>query len=119
MLNYLSNTPLDRLRRQTQTYAVKNFLILADAGFDGRQIQDGDVIPPVHRHGTLRAPERIGRAELVAQARLDGLYGQRWKCETVHSVIKRKFGDKVRSRTTSLHFREVFVKGLIYNIHLF
>jgi hypothetical protein len=94
-------------------------MILADAGFDGRQVKFGDVIPPVRRHGTLRAPERIARAELVGQARLDGLYGQRWKCETVHSVIKRKFGDTVRSRTTRLHFREVFVKGLIYNLHLF
>jgi hypothetical protein len=72
----------------------------------------------VRRHGALRAPERIARAELVAQARLDGLYGQRWKCETVHSVIKRKFGDTVRSRTTRLHFREVFVKGLIYNFYV-
>jgi hypothetical protein len=85
---YQDSALLDRLRRQTQTYATKNLIILADAGFDGRQIKDGDVIPPVRRHGTLRAPERIARAELVAQARLDCLYGQRWKCETVHSVIK-------------------------------
>ncbi len=61
----------------------------------------------------------VRHTELVEQARLDGLYGQRWKCEPVHSVIKRKFGDTVRSRTTRLHFREIFVKGLIYNIHLY
>jgi hypothetical protein len=40
----------------------------------------------VRRHGTLRTPERIARAELVAQARLDRLYGQCWKCETVSSA---------------------------------
>ncbi len=77
-----------------------------------------EITPPVRRDGALRAPERIARSELVAQARLDGLNGQRWKCETVYSVIKRKFGDTVRSRTTRLHFREVFVKGLIYNFHV-
>ena len=71
--------------------------------------------------GMLRAPERIARAELVGQTRLDGIYlfGQRWKCETVHSVIKRKFGATIRSRTNRLHFREIFVKGLIYNLHFF
>jgi len=116
---YQDSVLLTRLRRQVVPYTNRNRVILADAGFDGRQIKSGDVIPPVRRHGTLRAPERIARAELVAQARLDGLYGQRWKCETVHSVIKRKFGDTVRSRTTRFHFHEVFIKGLIYNIHRF
>jgi transposase len=115
---YQDSVLLKSLRCQSRSYALPNSLLLADAGFDGRQIELGDIIPPVRRHGTLRAPERIARAELVAQARLDGIYGQRWKCETVYSVIKRKFGDTVRSRTTRLHFREVFVKGLIYNIHV-
>ena len=115
---YQDSVLLKSLRRQSRSYAIRNHVLLADAGFDGRQIKLGDIIPPVRRHGALRAPERIARAELVAQARLDGLYGQRWKCETVHSVIKRKFGDTVRSRTTRLHFREVFVKGLIYNLHV-
>jgi len=110
---------LNSLRRQSKSYAIRNHVILADAGFDGRQVKLGDIIPPIRRHGTLRAPERIARAELIVQARLDGLYGQRWKCETVHSVIKRKFGDTVRSRTTRHHFREAFVKGLIYNVHVF
>ncbi|NSW80477.1 MAG: hypothetical protein HPY54_15755 [Chthonomonadetes bacterium] len=50
-------------------------------------------------------------------ARLDGVYGQRWQCEMVHSVIKRKFGDRVRSRRRLLQLREVLVKGLVYNIH--
>ena len=115
---YQDSVLLKSLRRQSRSYALRKYALLADIGFDGRQIQLADIIPPVRRHGTLHAPERIARAELVAQARLDGLYGQPWKCETVHSVIKRKFGDTVRSRTTQLHFREVLVKGLIYNLHV-
>lgn len=115
---YQDSVLLTNLRRQARAYTLPNTLLVADAGFDGRQVQPGDLIPPVRRHGALRAPDRIARAELVAQARLEGLYGQRWKCETVHSVIKRKFGDTVRSRTTQLHFREILLKGLIYNIHV-
>jgi len=57
------------------------------------------------------------RAELVLQARLDGLDGQGWKCETVHSVIKGKFGDTLRSRKRSRQRREPIIKVLVYNIH--
>jgi hypothetical protein len=55
--------------------------------------------------------------DLIATARLDGLFGQRWKTETVNSVIKRKFGDTIRSRKTQLQNREPIIKGLVYNIH--
>lgn len=108
---------LPGLRHDAKRYAQPNWMLLADAGFDGQNIQDGDIIPPVRRHGKLVAPERQARADLVAQARLDGLYGQRWKCETVNSVIKRKFGDGVRSRKRSLQQREPIIKGLVYNLH--
>ena len=86
---YQDSVLLKSLRRQSRSCTIRNHVLLADAGFDGRQIKLGAIIP----HGALRAPERIARAELVAQACLDGLYGKRWKCETMHSVIKRKFGD--------------------------
>lgn len=115
---YQESVLLTSLRNQAKPYSIRRRFVLADAGFDGRQIQVGDIIPPVRRHGKLVDPDRIDRANLVAQARLDGLYGQRWKCETINSVIKRKFGDIVRSRTTRYHFREIIVKGLIYNIHV-
>jgi len=54
---------------------------------------------------------------MVSAARLDGFYGQRWKTETVNSVIKRKFGQAIRSHKRSLQNREPILKGLIYNIH--
>lgn len=110
-------TLLPCLRSDAKRYAQRNWILLADAGFDGKTIQERDIIPPVRRHGKLIAPERQARADLVSQARLDGLYGQRWKCETVNSVIKRKFGDAVRSRKRSLQQREPIIKGLVYNLH--
>jgi hypothetical protein len=93
------------------------WLLLADAGFDTRDLSPLDIIPPIRRHGKLVDPTRKARADLVATARLDGLFGQRWKTETVNSVIKRKFGDTIRSRKTQLQNREPIIKGLVYNIH--
>ena len=92
--------------------------MLADAAFDSKTISPLDIILPIRRGGKLVDAARKARADLLSAARLDGLYGQRWKCETVHSVIKRKFGDRIRSRKPRLQNREAIIKGLIYNIHL-
>lgn len=87
--------------------------MLADGGFDGRTVELGDLIPPVRRSGRMVHPDRQARAEQVDAARLDGIYGQRWMGETVNSVIKRKFGDTVRSRKPRYQQRKPAVKGLI------
>jgi hypothetical protein len=105
------------LKRAARPYVKRNGLTLADAGFDCRAVTDRDLIPPIRRHGKLVAPERKARADLVSHARLDGLFGQRWKTETVHSVIKRKFGDTVRSRALRAQRREPILKAVLYNIH--
>jgi hypothetical protein len=116
-------TLLPSLRRQAARYGRRHkgqraWVLVGDLGFDGHTTQPGDLIPPIRRNGKLLAPERRARADLVAAARLDGVYGQRWKSETAHSVIKRKFGDTIRSRSLRLQRREPMVKGLIYNLHV-
>ncbi len=93
------------------------FWLLADAGFDSRDVDWTDGVSPIRRGGRLRAWSRVLRAELVERAKASGLYGQRWKVETVISVIKRKFGDRVRSRKLRLARREVLAKGVVYNLH--
>jgi len=113
---------LPGLRRDSCRYGHhqgrrKAWVMMADAGFDGQSVREDDLVPPVRRGGNLLHPERKERADLVSQARLDGLFGQRWKTETVNSVIKRKFGDTIRSRKRSLQRREPIVKGLVYNLH--
>ena len=111
------------LRRQAQRWGKREggqraWVLVADTGFDGPRAQPDDLIP-VHGHGrAIKAENRKARADLVAVARLDGLYGQRWKAETVNSVIKRKFGDTIRSRSRRLQFREPLLKALLYNFHL-
>jgi hypothetical protein len=113
---------LSALRRGSGRYGKhegrrRAWAMLADAGFDGDSVEVNDLIPPIRRHGKLVEPARKARADLVSAARLDGLFGQRWKTETVNSVIKRKFGDTIRSRKTRLQDREPIIKGLVYNIH--
>jgi len=77
---------LNGLRRDARRYGryVKHqraWTLLADTGFDGRGVQANDVIPPMRRHGKITAPERCAQADRVAAARLDGLFGQRWKTD--------------------------------------
>lgn len=113
--------PLRRLARRfgvRQANGRRRQTVIADMGFDGRTVIEGDLIPPIRRGGNLVAPERLARLDLVSHARLDGLYGQRWKVETVNSVIKRKFGDAVRSHKVRYQRREAFVKGIVYNLHV-
>ena len=111
------------LRRGAARYGAhqggrRAWLLLADSGFESPRMQAGDLVPIIWRAGKRPNPSRRALGELTDQARLDGLYGQRWKVETANSVIKRKFGSAIRSRLTRLQNREPIVKGLIYNIHL-
>ena len=109
---------LEPLRNGAQVYARgADWLFLADAGFDCKAVTERDLIPPIRRGGRLVAPERKARADLIAQARLDGLFGQRWKTETVHSVIKRKFGGDICSRLKHRQNREPLIKAVVYNLH--
>jgi hypothetical protein len=111
------------LKRQSARYGrrrdgCRDWLFLADAGFDAKGVGRLDIIPPIRRNGKWVDPKRKERADRVSAARLDGLYGQRWQIETVNSVIKRKFGDTIRSRSLRLQRREPILKALVYNIHV-
>jgi hypothetical protein len=114
---------LSTLKRRARRYGKRDahgrpiWVTLADSGFDSATIGPRDIVPPIRRGGSLKAPERKARADLVSHARLDGLFGQRWKNETVNSVIKRKFGDSIRSVKPACQNREGRVKSFIYNAH--
>lgn len=111
------------LRRGAARYGAhqggrRAWLLLADSGFESTTLQEGDLVPIIWRAGKRPNPKRQALSDLTDQARLDGLFGQRWKAETANSVIKRKFGSAIRSRLTRLQNREPIVKALIYDIHL-
>jgi hypothetical protein len=107
------------LRHKSSRYARGSpYVLVGDRGFDSREVRLGEVIPPRRNAGGIQRVDRVEREELFCQARLDGLYGQRWKCETVNSVIKRKLGDEIRSKKASHRRREPVIKGLVYDLYL-
>jgi hypothetical protein len=75
------------------------------------------VVKHNRRAGWLVSRERQECAERLAQDLLDGPDGQRWKVESVHSVIKRKYEEPTRSHLRWLRYREPNMKGLVYNLH--
>ena len=113
---------MNGLRRQGKRHTKKvgnryEYILLGDKGFDGTQAKSTDLIVPRQgRHPVVRA-DRRQRLDLTGQARLDGFMGQRWKIETVISVIKRKSGDTLRSKHEYRLMREVGIKALVYNLH--
>ncbi|HID11450.1 MAG TPA: hypothetical protein EYP17_09155 [Candidatus Latescibacteria bacterium] len=64
---------LDFLKRKSSKWGVK------DSGFDGEGVSQLDIVPPIRRGGNIVDPQRKAGREFVDQARLDGVYGQRWK----------------------------------------
>ena len=113
----------DCLRRRTRRFLKSlnphpHWLLLGDKGFDGPSARPYDLIPPRQGQHPVRRPDRRQRLEFVRQARLEGIYGQRWQSETVMSVIKRKSGDALRSLSRRLQRREIAWKALIYNLHV-
>jgi hypothetical protein len=110
---------LNGMRRRARPYAPlvkgqRSFMLLADRGFDGKAARPYDIIPP--RRPVVRL-DRRQRATMVDMATLDGIWGHRWKSETVHSVIKRLSGSAVLSRRRAHQQREIGFKALAYNIH--
>ena len=110
------------LRAQARRYVVRTgrsarLWLLADAGFDGREVGWTDVVPPIRRGGRLRVWSRVLCVAIVARVKASGVCGQRWKVETVISVSKRKFGDGVRRWGLRLAGCEVLAKGVVYHLH--
>ena len=80
------------LKRKSSVWGKKErgrraWLCLADSGFNGEGVSQLDIVPPIRREGNIVDAARIARRELVDQARLDGVYGQRWKVETVRRCL--------------------------------
>lgn len=91
--------------------------MLADSGFDGKAVQGYGLIPLHRCAGKIVDLNRKAMADLVSQARLEGVFGQCWMTEMDNSVIKPKFGGHIRSSLPVHQNREPILKGLIYNIH--
>lgn len=72
------------------------------------------IIAPFPRRG---CPPRTRWRRLLSENFPRRLYRQRWKVETVISVVKRKFGEILRSRTEPRQYRELLLLGVVYNVY--
>ena len=45
------------------------------------------------------------------------LYGQRWKAETLVSVVKRKWGEALSARREAMQCIQALLRGLVYNLY--
>jgi len=111
--------------RNTMEPAVKRVRVTdlyADKGYDAEWIHRWcrgrrgirSWIPPF-----MEIPVHRMRGEWRKQmaTNLPATYGRRWGCETVNSVIKRKWGGAVAAKTRWAQRREALLKTVVYSIH--
>jgi hypothetical protein len=102
--------------------ALETMVEVMDRGFDGagnfRLAIPFRVIPPIRRGGSIKGWRRIVEHVLYLVAKWMGIYGKRWICETMNSVIKRKFGDSIREKKDRNKRKVVSLMAIVYNIHV-
>ena len=115
--------------------SVPGTLILADAGYDSEanhafcreHLGVGTLIPAKTRR-YVAGPRGRYRAEMVealgcptldveGQAALRTTYGQRWLVETLMSVVKRKWGERLTARLPAMQEAQALLRGLVYNVY--
>lgn len=98
------------------------FIEVMDRGFDGNgNFHFGlpiRIIPSIRRGGSIKSWSRILAYMVYMVSKLMGIYGRRWLCETMNSVVKRKFGDSVRERKEKNKKTIVSLMTIAYNIHV-
>ena len=73
----------------------------------------------IRRGGCYKSEDRIYLYRRWLFCHIIGLYGKRWTVETVFSVIKRRFGDRIKSRSDYSKFIESSIIPTTYNIWRF
>ena len=94
-------------------------VLLADSGYDCRGNEEIAIFKPIRRGGSYKSLKRINLFLRWLFCRIIGLYGKRWMVETVFSVIKRRFGDRIKSRSPHSKFVESHFIPVAYNIWRF
>ena len=111
---------------------MENFdVLLADAGYDSEanhrhcreHLQMESLIPAKKRRSVgviARTPYRRLMVEalgLPGEPCKRSLYGQRWKAETLVSVVKRKWGEALSARGETMQRIQALLRGLVYNLY--
>lgn len=108
--------------------------LVADGGYDSEanhrfcreELRAESLIPAHNRRGSrAKTPYRRQMQRLLGvpgterrgtgRARRD--YAQRWKAETLMSVLKRKWGECLSARDGFMQQLQALVRGVVYNLH--
>ena len=99
------------------------WIFVLDMGYDAewihRMIRERGILSmiPVRKKSSTIGRTK-GRYRKEMRRSFDGtLYHQRNKCETIFSVIKRRFGSEVKSHHGAMKERELLYRVLAYNCH--
>ena len=109
------------LFQQMLTVAVPWIFVL-DKGYDAEwvhhMIRNQKILSmiPVRNMDCLISRTR-GRYRKKMRREFDTLYHQRNKCETIFSVIKRRFGSEIKSHHDTMKEKELLYRVLAYNCH--
>ena len=104
--------------------------LLADAGYDSeanhrhcRETLGVDSLIPAKRRRSVRViATTLLRREMVCRLDQPGVkadlaaYRQRWKVETVMSVVKRRCGEALIARIDDMHRAQALLRGVAYNV---
>ena len=107
---------------QMITVAVPWIFVL-DKGYDAewvhQMIQNQNILSliPVRDRGCLISRTRGRYRKQMRRKFHQELYCQRNKCETIFSVIKRKFGSEIKSYRDTMKEKELLYRVLAYNCH--
>ena len=108
--------------------------LVADGGYDSEanhrfcreELKVESLIPAHNRRGTRakttyrRKMQRllgVPGSERRGTARAQRDYGQRWKAETLMSVLKRKWGECLSARHAAMQQLQALLRGVVYNLH--
>ena len=120
---------------ESSVAVVPDAAILADAGYDCeanhafcRERLGVRALIPAKTRRYVAGPRRPYRAEMVhalgcATLGVGGrpgpqrTYRQRWLVETLMSVVKRKWGERLTARLGAMQEVQALLRGLVYNVH--
>lgn len=115
--------------------SVPGAVVLADAGYDCernhafcRDRLGVRALIPAKTRRYVAGPSGRYRAEMVAalgcatlgvegEAAPRETYGQRWLVETLMSVVKRKWGERLTARLPQMQEAQALLRGLVYNVY--
>ena len=120
---------------ETSVASVPGALVLADAGYDCeanhvfcRDRLGVRALIPAKTRRYVAGPTGRYRAEMVAalgcvtlgvesEPGARKVYGQRWLVETLMSVVKRKWGERLTARLPAMQEAQALLRGLVYNVY--